>query len=120
MSTTRTPVRSGLSIRARAIAAGGAVSVGIGRSPRARGPLPSTGSPRALTTRPFQPFPGCRHVPPIIDATMPMPTGTRSSKGLMVAADSSTRTTSPIVARPPTARLTRSPSLTTDERPTTR
>lgn len=52
-SIARTPVRSGLSTRDRAIAGGGSASSGIARVPVGRSPFPSIGVPRALTTRSF-------------------------------------------------------------------
>ncbi|MGY3294109.1 hypothetical protein ACVWWP_007176 [Bradyrhizobium sp. LM3.6] len=50
----RTPRSSGAPTRLRECAGGGELRYGIGAGPCGSGPLPSIGSPSALTTRPSQ------------------------------------------------------------------
>src|SRR5206468_7308186 len=50
----RTPRSSGAPTRLRECAGGGVLRNGIGEDPCGNGPLPSIGSPSALTTRPSQ------------------------------------------------------------------
>ena len=52
--SARTPRSSGAPTRRRAWAGGGALRNGAGDAPGGSGPLPSMGSPMALTTRPSQ------------------------------------------------------------------
>jgi hypothetical protein len=76
--SARTPRSSGAPTRRRAWAGGGALRKGAGEGPGGSGPLPSTGSPMALTTRPSQPAEG-RTAAGTEVTTAPQPRRTPSS-----------------------------------------
>ena len=122
VSSTRTPVCSGVSIRARSMALGASLSSGTPRS-AGSGPLPSIGRPSPSMTRPnsparwaparFRPWRGPVHPRP----TRPSGPAACSSRSRPAATTSaSIRVPSPTDTRSPTAQ---SSPATSRPRPTT-
>ena len=98
-------------MRRRACAGGGVPRNGYGTGPDGSGPLPSIGSPMALTTRPSQPCEG-RTEPGTENTTARQPRRTPSSgaNGISRALGPANPTTSHGIGLPAVSIITRAPT----------